>query len=170
MNNEWDRARDSIAMNAITNERDNDETIQQQQKSCEATKINGKRNQERVECIQKSQTELRLKFIESNDFMRACSEKEEIAKRKIAEENELKNCLHQEIEVLEKKIENLQRFHGKFANSINGLKSFDEVLNEVVEKMDLFKSKEDFIDRCDALCTSFHTVVFGICLNYPFTI
>lgn len=165
MSDEWDRARNSISMNAIINNRDNDETIRQQQKLREATKIKEKRNQERVECIRKSNSQLRLKFIETNDFIRACSEKEEISMRKIEEEIELKKWLHQEIVELEKKTENLEKFHAKFTNSIHGLKSFEEVLDEVVEKMKLFKSKEDFIDRCDALCMSFHTVAFGIFFN-----
>lgn len=168
MNGEWDRARNSIAMNAIINNRDNEETIRQQQKLREVTKINKSHNQERVECILVSNSKLRLKFIESNDFIRACSEKEEIAKRKIAEEMKIKKCLHQEIEYLEKKIENLERFYETFTNSINGLKSFEEVLDKAVEKMELFKSKEDFFDRCDALCMSFHTVVLRYFFLTPF--
>lgn len=157
MNDESYRHRNSIAMDAIMNYKDNDETIRQQQKLRKAIKINGKLNQERIECIRKSNSQLRLKFIETNDFIRACSEKEEIAKRNIADKNERKKCLNQQIEDLEKKIENLERFYEKFTNSINGLKSFERALDEVVVKMELCreKTKEDFIDRCDSLCMSF---------------
>lgn len=165
MSYEWDRARNSIAINAIINNRGNDETIRQQKIVCEATKINGKRNQERVEFIRKSNSQLRLEFIKNIDFIRACSEKEEIAKRNIEEGIELKTSLHQEIEELEEKTANLEIFHEKFTNSIHGLKSFEEALDEVVEKMKLFKSKEDFIDRCDALCMSLLTVAFDIFLK-----
>lgn len=161
----WDRVRDDIAMNAIIIDRDNDETIRQQQKLCNLTKINKRHNLERLECIRMSNSQLRLKFIESNDFIRSCFEKEEIAECKIAKKREMTKCLHQEIEDLEEKIDSLERFHKKFTNSINGLKSFEDVLEKLVLNMKVFKSKEDFVDRCDALCMTFHSEVLSMFLN-----
>lgn len=151
MKPEWDIAHDSIAMNAITHDRDNADVIQRQKDLREETKINGKRNQKRIEKIRKMQADLRLKFIESNDFMRQCSEKETKAIEKINEETDTQRVLQQEIDELEMKIENLKKFHEKFRAAIEELKPYEEVLDQVVENMELFQTKDDFLDRCDTL-------------------
>lgn len=139
-------------MNAIVNERENANTIRRQEELREETKINGKRNKIRIDDIRKRQAEIRMKFIESNDFIRQCNGKEAIASENIAYELEMKNKLKQEIDDLEMKIENLNEFHEKFKLSIDELKPYENVLDEVVERMELFDSKHDFLDRFDALC------------------
>lgn len=152
MHTELDIARDSIAMNAILNERDNADIAQQQENLRNEMKIKGKQNKERIDNIRKEQSELRTKFIDLNDFIRDCKAKETLAHEKILHETAIKDALEQDIIDLEGKIGNLEMFHDKFKISIDDLMSYENVLNEVVQKMELFKSKDDFLDRCDALC------------------
>lgn len=45
-----------------------------------------------------------------------------------------------------------QQFHeNELKPSVTKLSVYEEVLQEVVDEMDIFKSKEDFLDRIDAL-------------------
>lgn len=160
-------ARDSIAMNAIIHERNNVETIKQQLKMREQAKIDGKINAKRIEEIRKIQENLREKFIESNEFIRECSEKELGAQKKIDIEHQLQIKLQTEIDELKGSIENLNKFHDEFKAAIIELRPYEDVLEQVVDEMELFTSKRDLLDRCDAICmcsrhffTKSHSIFF----------
>lgn len=138
-------------MNAIVHERANAVTNEQQQKMREQAKINGKLNAKRIEKIRKMQQNLREKFIESNEFIRECNDKELCAQKRIDNETELQKQLQDDIDAVTKKTGDLRKFHDELKSAIAELKPYEEVLDQVVDEMELFTSKRDLLDRCDAI-------------------
>lgn len=68
--------------------------------------------------------------------------------------------MQKEIKEYEEKTNELTEFlEGKLLPAIEKGKIYEDVLQQVVDKMDIFKSKEDFLDRIEALCE------FGFLLN-----
>lgn len=151
---EWDvQPADNIIMTKVRNDRGNAEVVEQQEKMCEQAKVKGKQNKKRIEEARKMQKELREKFIEINDFMNECEQKEKAVEKKIATEKEINEKLKKEIEEIDEKIKDLTEFHEEeLKPAIEKGRVFEDVLQEVVDEMDIFKSKEDFLDRCEALC------------------
>lgn len=144
---------DNIAMKTILHDRNNAEILEQQKKMREEAKVNAKRNKKRIAEVRKMQEDLRQKFIESNNFVCECEEKESEILKKIAVEEEIGNKLQKDIDDMEKRIKDLNDFHeNTFKPAIEELSVYEDVLDKVVDEMDLFKSKEDFLDRCDSLC------------------
>lgn len=146
-------APDAVTMSKVVNERESEEVIQQQEKMREQAKVNGKRNDKRIDDLRKMQADLREKFIESNNFARECHEKEYSLDKQIEAERKIQEKLEAEIKDYEERTKNLEDFHeNKFKPAIEEMKVYEDVLQEVVDQMDLFKSKEDFLDRCEAIC------------------
>lgn len=151
---EWDIANDMVTMKKVLNDRNNAEVIEQQEKMCEQAKIDGRRNEKRIEELRKIQADLKQKFIESNSFVRECEEKEATLDKKIVVELETQKKLEHDIEDYEERTKSLEDFHeNTFKPAIKEMSVYEDVLQEVVDEMELFQSKEDFLDRCEAICT-----------------
>lgn len=140
-------------MHEIDNERRNGRLLHAQQKLRDQAKIGGIRGKKRTEKVCQSQNEMRQKFIESSDFIRECNAKAKRAAQQIDEETCVGRQLDAEITELETKIDRLTEFHDRFRSAIMDLQPYEEMLDEVVDRMDLFDSKQDLLNRCDALCT-----------------
>lgn len=145
-------ARDDIAMNAISHERNNAEVYRMQYEMREQAKAAAKQNVQRAQELHDLQLKLRDKFIETNELVRKCEEKERNAERCIAVEREKNKQLNDDIDQISAELKTLTDFQSKFENAIDDLKPYENILDEVVAKSKLFKSKKDVLDRCDALC------------------
>lgn len=134
------------------NDRDNAEVLEQQEKMRGEAIAKGKKNKKRTEEVRKWQNELREKFVEVSDFVNDCKEKEKVFDKKIAAELEMQAELQKELDEYEKKIEKLTEYHEKTVKpAIEKGKVYEDVLQQVVDKMKIFKNKDDFLDRCEAL-------------------
>lgn len=140
-------------MHEIENERRNGRLLHAQQKLRDEAKIAGKRGKKRIEMVQKTQNEMRQKFIESSDFIRECNAKATQAAQQIDNETRIQNKLERETDEYEANIGRLTEFHGRFGSAIVDIQPYEQVLDDVVSRMDLFKTKEDLLNRCDALRT-----------------
>lgn len=154
---EWDvQPVDNIIMKKVLSDRKNAEVIEQQERMHEEAKIKGRRNKKRLKEIRKMQKDLRQKFIETNDFINECEQKECEADKKIAAEMEIQKKLQNDIEDYQERIRKLTEYHDEqLKPAIKELSIYEDVLQEVVDDMDLFESKEDFLDRVEALCKPF---------------
>lgn len=164
---EWDVAADNITMKAIQQARSHDEIIQQQDKMRSEAKENAKQNKKRIEEVRKMQEELRQKFIKANNFICQCERKEAIVTNKIAEKEEQIEKLQKEYDEFKEKYEKTRDWHeNEFLPALKELQVFEDMLEEVVRESDLFEDKEDFLDRCKALCEyrtfwfEFHSILF----------
>lgn len=142
-------------MNAILHERNNAEVYRMQYEMREQSKAAALQNIRRVEEIKELQLQLRDKFIETNELVQRCEEKERNAERCIAAEMDKQKQLNDDIEQISAELKVLTEFQKKFEGAINDLKPYEDVLDEVVAESNLFKSKKDVLDRCDALCELF---------------
>lgn len=134
------------------NDRDNAEVVEQHEKMRAEAIAKGKKNKKRTEDLRQSQEDLRQKFIEVNDFINDCKEKEKEFDKKIAAELEIQAKLQKELEEYEEKIKKLTEYNEKTVKpAIEKGKVYEDVLQQVVDKMKIFKNKEDFLDRCEAL-------------------
>lgn len=140
-------------MQEIENERRNERLLDAQQSLRDQAKVGAKQGKKRIEKVRQQQAEMRQKFIESSDFIRECNAKAKRATQQIDEEARIERQLDEEITQLEAKIDKLTGFHGRFRSAIVDLQPYEDMLDEVVDRMDLFKSKQDLLNRCDALCT-----------------
>lgn len=139
-------------MHEIENDRRNVRSLHAQQKLCDETKKAGKRGKKRIEKVRETQNETRQKFIESSDFIRDCNAKTKQAKRRIDEEMQAQQILEHEISEFETKIKRITEFHDRFQSAIAEMQPYERMLDDVVSCMDLFESKDDLLNRCDALC------------------
>lgn len=140
-------------MKAIHIDRDLAEVIQQQEKLSEEAKNQNKQNKKRVEELRKIQAELRNKFIESNNFICECEKKEAELDKKIAAEKAEHERLQKEMNDYDERIKNIRtRNEEEVKPAIKELSIYEDILQEVVDASDLFKTKKDFIDRVEALC------------------
>lgn len=145
-------AREGIAMNAILHERNNAEIYRMQYEMREQSKTASKQNIQRAQEIMELQMKLRDRFIETNELIRKCEEKERNAERCIAVEKKKQKQLNHDIEQISVELKTLSEFQKKFESAIDDLKPYEHILDQVVAESDLFKSKKDVLDRCDALC------------------
>lgn len=139
-------------MNAILHDRNNAEVCRMQYEMREQSKAAAKRNIQRAEEIKELQLKLRDKFIETNELVRKCEEKERNAERCIAVETAKQRQLDHDIEQISLELSTLGEFQKKFEAAIDDLKPYENILDQVVAESELFKSKKDVLDRCDALC------------------
>lgn len=151
-------------MNGILHGRHNSEIYRMQYEMREEAKADAKRNIERAQDIKELQLMLRFKFIETNELIRKCEEKERNAERTIAVETEKQRQLNRDIEQISEATIQLNEFERKFKRAIDNLKPYEDMLDEVVAESDLFKSKKDVLDRCDALCELLVYICI-VCLN-----
>lgn len=139
-------------MKKVLSDRKNAEVIEQQEKMCEEAKVKAKQNKKRIEEVRKIQKDLRQKFIETNDFINECERKGATVDKQIAVEMEIQKRLQRDMDDYQERIKNLTEYHEKqLKPDIEELSVYENVLQEVVDEMNLFKSKEDFLDRVEAL-------------------
>lgn len=135
------------------NDRDNAEVVEQQEKMREEAIKKSHKNKKRIEKTRQLQKELREKFIAVNDFINDCEQKEKVLDKKIAAEQEIHDKMQKEVDEYEEKIKKMTEHHEKTLKpDIEKGKVYEDVLQQVVDKMTIFKNKEDFLDRCEALC------------------
>uniref|UniRef100_A0A1B0G9U3 DUF4200 domain-containing protein n=1 Tax=Glossina morsitans morsitans TaxID=37546 RepID=A0A1B0G9U3_GLOMM len=100
---------------------------------------------------------LRKRFIEVNSFIKDCVDKKRIAEKKVAEETAQHEILRSVITKYTRSIEELSKFREELKATVKEFEPYEKVLQEVVEKSDIFQSVKDCMDRCDAL--TFHLVL-----------
>lgn len=72
--------------------------------------------------------------------------------KEIAAEQAADRQMDKDIKELEEKLAHLKEYQEKDLEPSNAeLSAYEEVIQKMVDESDLFKSKEDFIDRCNAL-------------------
>lgn len=147
----WNQARDSLELNAIVNQRENEEVSRLQSKMRHKAKIDEKFNERRMIEIAEIQTQLRGKFVEVSDFIRNCNNKEKTANEKVTKENAAQTEMTAEIEKLTKDIAFLSEFKERLSQKVEEYGPYKDVIEQVLEESSLYKDKKDLIDRCDAL-------------------
>lgn len=148
---EWDVPAGSVKMKAFIQGRANAEVLEQHQKKREEAKTNAVRNQKRMDEVRKLQEDYRKKFIDINNFICECERKEAIVAKKIVAEEEKGEKLDAQLAELRSENEKMQKEYDEILKEIEELKVYDDVLQKVVDKSDLFTSKQDFMDKIDAL-------------------
>lgn len=139
-------------MAMVISDREIAEVVQEHERMIEEAKRDAKHDEKRVEKLRIMQADLRKKFIETNDFIKDCRAKCKVLDDKIAAEKETEQKLQKEIDDLQEKIRDWDDFHEKeLKPSVEELSIYERVLEEIVEDMDIFESKQDFFDRIDAL-------------------
>lgn len=108
-------------------------------------------NERRAEQIRDFQLELRQKYVDVSDFIRECNRKEKIADEKTKREMHVQQEMKTEIETMTKDIACLGDFLNTLNSKVEEYRPYQEILEEVLADTDLYKSKQDLIDRCDAL-------------------
>lgn len=113
------------------------------------------------------QENLRQKFIDMNTFICECERKKAIIQKKIAVEEAADRKMDKDIKELEERLASMTEYEeNDLIPSINELTIYEEIVQKMVDESDLFKSKEDFIDRCNAL-RKYQPINFAInCLHF----
>lgn len=149
---EWDIAADNMTLKSIQQGRNHEKLLQQQEQMRNDAKIKSKTNKKRIEEVRTMQQELRQKFIDINNFICECERKESIVTKKIAREEAKYDKLQHELNDIKQQYdEKVDYYENVLKPEIEELKVFDDVLQEIVDDSDLFTSKDDFLDRCEAL-------------------
>lgn len=139
-------------MAMVISNREIAEVVREHERMIEEAKEDAKHDEKRIERLRAMQANLRKKFIETNDFIKDCRAKCKILDEKIASEKENEQNLQREIDELQFKIQDLTQFHeNELKPSVEKLSVYERVLEEIVNDMDIFESKQDFFDRIDAL-------------------
>lgn len=163
---EWDVAADNMSMKAIIQERNHAPILEMQEKMREEAKADAKQDKKRIDEVRKMQDELRQKFIETNNFICECQKKKADIEKKIAAGEAANRKLDEDILERKEHLKRMRDYHeNELKPSVEELSVYEEVLQEVVDESDLFQSKEDFIDRCDALCTFYFSFYEAINSN-----
>lgn len=98
------------------------------------------------------QENLRQKFIDMNSFICECERKRAIIEKKIAVEEAADRKMDKDIKELEEQLARMEEYQeNDLLPTIEKLTVYEDMIQKMVDESDLFKSKEDFIDRCNAL-------------------
>lgn len=139
-------------MKTLIQDRINAPILAEQEKMREQAKIDKKQNAKSIDDMRKSQENLREKFIQMNNFMCEYERKTAILEKKIAIEEAADRQLDKEIKKMEEQLKRMNEYEtNELDPAIAELMVYEEKVQEIVDKSDLFKTKEDFIDSCDAL-------------------
>lgn len=148
--------KDYIAFERIINQGQQNEVRQIQCKTMEESKVNSKQIESRSNEVKKLQIKLRENFIETNEVLREYKQKECIYTKLIDDECKNESELRQEIDEIEKKITNFCTFKETLDKAIEDLRPFEDTIDKIVLKMDLFHSKEELLDRINAMREYYH--------------
>uniref|UniRef100_A0A1I8NRZ7 DUF4200 domain-containing protein n=1 Tax=Stomoxys calcitrans TaxID=35570 RepID=A0A1I8NRZ7_STOCA len=147
----WDSAGDSIELLYIRNEREHAAMMRLQEEMLANAKSQAASNSARISELYKTHTDLRKRFIEVNSFIKDCVDKKRIAEKKVAEETAMHEEMRGKIEKYKTSISELSHFRDVLKATVKEFEPYEQVLEEVVEKSDIFESVKDCMDRCDAL-------------------
>lgn len=111
-------------------------------------------NEKRIRDIFRMDREMRERFISVNDFIRDCEEKERIAEGKIGVERAIHESIREEMANIDESLGVLEEFLKRLTATVTEFEPYERVIEEVVEKSELYKNVKDMIDRCDALSES----------------
>lgn len=139
-------------MKKIIEERRNAPIHAKQEKMREEAKEDAKKNKKRINDIRKMQEDLRQKFIDTNNFICECERKKAVLEKKIAAEEAANTKLDNDMKELQEELKRMNDYEENVLKpDIEKLTVYEEEVQKMVDESDLFKSKEDFIDRFDAL-------------------
>ncbi|EDW57725.1 coiled-coil domain-containing protein 42 like-2 [Drosophila virilis] len=147
----WDSAGDSIEMLYIANAREHDAMLVLQRQLLEDAQRQTELNHQRIAQMYRMQERLRKRFIEVNGFIKDCADKKRTAEKIIRQEEALHDELSKCIDEFTKSISELNTFRHALKETVRQFQPYERVLDDVVEKSDIFVSPRDCIDRCDAL-------------------
>lgn len=103
-----------------------------------------------------------------NNFINECDRKTAIMEKKIAIEEAANRKLDEDIEKLEERLAQMKEYQEKdLLPSVAELQVYEDVVQKMVDESDLFKSKEDFMDRCNAL-RKYQPIILAI--EFPFSL
>lgn len=98
------------------------------------------------------QENLRQRFIDMNNFICDCEKKKAIIEKKIAIEEAADRQMDKDIKEVEDELARLKKYdENELIPNIAKLSVYEDLIQKMVDESDLFKSQEDFMDRCDAL-------------------
>ncbi|XP_075155800.1 coiled-coil domain-containing protein 42 homolog [Haematobia irritans] len=147
----WDSAGDSIELLYIRNEREYAAMMRLQEEMLANAKSQAASNSARIQKLYKIHANLRKRFIEVNSFIKDCMDKKRVAEKKVAEETAMHEEMRKKIEKYKESIAELSNFRDVLKATVKEFEPYEQVLQEVVEKSDIFESVKDCMDRCDAL-------------------
>ncbi|KAI8117806.1 hypothetical protein FF38_00148 [Lucilia cuprina] len=147
----WDSAGDSVELLFIRNEREHAAMLRLQEEMLENAKRQTASNASRIRKLYKIHGDLRKRFIEVNSFIKDCVDKKRIAEKKVAEEMAMQEVIKEDIKKYKNSIEELAQFREVLKATVKEFEPYEKVLQEVVDKSDIFVSVKDCMDRCDAL-------------------
>lgn len=108
-------------------------------------------NHQRIAQMYRMQERLRKRFIEVNGFIKDCADKKRTAETIIRQQEALHDELTKGIDEFKRSISVLSAFRTDLKATVREFEPYERVLDEVVEKSDIFVSPKDCLDRCDAL-------------------
>lgn len=98
------------------------------------------------------QENLRQRFISMNNFICNCERKKAIMEKKIAIEEAADRKMDKDIKELQEELARMKDYQeNDLEPAIAELSVYEDFIQKMVDESDLFTSKEDFMDRCDAL-------------------
>lgn len=115
--------------------------------------LDARANDERIAAVYQIKNELREQFISVNDFIRDCERKKTEAEEKLTVETKICNEKKQAIDKITEDLVVLSTFKERLEKSVDELKHYKTVFEEVVAESECFTSLKELIDRCDALST-----------------
>uniref|UniRef100_A0A1A9W1Z0 DUF4200 domain-containing protein n=1 Tax=Glossina brevipalpis TaxID=37001 RepID=A0A1A9W1Z0_9MUSC len=147
----WDSSGDSVELLYIRNEREHAAMLHLQEEMLENSKKQSAGNAKRIRKLYKIHGKLRKRFIEVNSFIKDCADKKRVAEKKVVEETAQHEMLKSDITKCTETIAELSSFRENLKSTVKEFEPYEKVLEEVVEKSDIFLSTKDCMDRCDAL-------------------
>lgn len=112
------------------------------------------------------QENLRQKFIDMNSFICECERKRAIIEKKIAVEEAADRKMDKDIKELEEQLARMEEYQeNDLLPTIEKLTVYEDMIQKMVDESDLFKSKEDFIDRCNAL-RKYQPIISDVCIFF----
>lgn len=146
-----DSAGDSIELLYVANVREHNAMVELQKNMVDAAKRQSKVNSNRIFKMYKTQERLRHRFIDVNNFIKDCVDKKRTAENVIKNEIALHAELVSNIREFKNSIAELSAFREDIKATLEELKPYEKVLDDVVKVSDIFVSPKDCMDRCDAL-------------------
>lgn len=126
-------------------------------------KRQARNNAGRIARLNRIQLNLRKKLIDFSSFIKDCDDKRTIAEKKVAEELEKQERLKTDSEEFIESIQVLGEFREQLKSTVNDFSPYERVMEEVIEKSEIFESFKDCMERCDALSKiSLHEIIKNI--------
>lgn len=103
-----------------------------------------------------------------NTFICECERKRAILEKKIAIEEAADRKMDKDIKELEERLARMKAYQeNELLPKIAELTVYEDKVQQMVNESDLFQSKEDFIDRCNAL-RKYQPIISDVCIFFNF--